>query len=168
MLFLLIKCRCEPGAPGRMHIGQDWSTHARTGAVSTWVGRALKHPSSSTLVTGPLHILTSYAGPQEACAHRAMQTCTGHILPSAATWMDPEGVTLSEKSQTEKDKHRSMWNQNRKQQKKSSQIRRTNWRLPEAGVAGGRVGEGGQKAQTPSDKTSQCWEVTHSVGNRSC
>ena len=97
MLFLLIKYRCEPSAPEWMHIGQDWSTHARTGTVSTRAGRALKHPSSSTLVTGPLHILTSYAGPQKACAHRAMQTSTDHILPFAATWMDLEGVMLSEK-----------------------------------------------------------------------
>ena len=55
------------------------------------------------------------------------------MLPRATTWMNTEGSTLSETSQTEKDKHHYdptyMWNLKKK---KKIQIQRTDWWLPEA------------------------------------
>ena len=54
------------------------------------------------------------------------------MLPFVTTWMNTEGSTLSETSQTEKDKRHYdltyMWNLKKK---KRSQIPRTDWWLPE-------------------------------------
>ena len=71
------------------------------------------------------------------------------ILPFATTWMDLEGIMLSEISQTGKRQiphdFTYMWNLNNRTnitKQKQSQIQRTNWWLPE-GVRGiGKIGEG--------------------------
>ena len=66
------------------------------------------------------------------------------------TWMDFEGIMLSEISQTEKDKYYMislMCGIKKQKQRTSSQIQRTDWRLPEVGQDGGmgEMGEGDQR-----------------------
>ena len=57
------------------------------------------------------------------------------IMSCAATWVDLEGIMLSEVSQTEKDKYCmiSLTCGIQKTEQKDSQTQRTNWWLPEMG-----------------------------------
>ena len=73
------------------------------------------------------------------------------MLPFVRTWMDLEGTMLSEINQTEKDKYYMSYIWNLKIP--NSQIKRTEWGLPEAGPEGQEKWvKGGRKVQTTSNK----------------
>ena len=75
MLFLPVKRGAEASAQWWM---QPWVglVHPHPYGCSIHTGRALKHWASGTVAAEPLHMPTSYAGPQRAGVHGATQTST--------------------------------------------------------------------------------------------
>ena len=93
------------------------------------------------------------------------------ILPSVTTWMDLEGIVLSEIRQTEKEISYALtyiWNLKKKKthtythppKKQKTELKDTKNRLMVAKggrVGVGKMGECGQKIQMPSYKINKSW-----------
>ena len=77
-------------------------------------------------------------------------------MPFATTWMDLEGIVLSEISQTEKDRYCmisltcGILKKTKTKKLNSSELQRIDWWWPEAGCNGvGKMDEGGQRYKLP-------------------
>ena len=98
------------------------------------------------------------------------------ILPFATTWMDLEGIMLTETSKTKKDKchiNSPIWNLKANNQTNNSNNKinsGTEHRLVVArgwGLQEGEMGEDGQSVQTSSYKINQSWEYNIQNGDYS-
>ena len=90
------------------------------------------------------------------------------ILPFVTTWMDPEGIMLSEISQTEKDKYHisltcGIFKKQNKTKKQAYRYKEQVGKCQKWGERVGKMGKGGQKVQTSSYKRNKSWDVMYSM-----